>query len=84
MALNINLKSEWDFSNTKRFRECKIKWPQPNYKRHSVSSDNFEQKVADKLKKLRKIAFCMECFTSDFLKFFTKNCLNLAFGRTAE
>ena len=32
--------------------------------------------------KLSKIGFSMECFTADFLCFFTENCQNLAFGWT--
>ena len=30
VALNINLKNEWDFSNTKIFRKCKIKGSEPS------------------------------------------------------
>ena len=44
---------------------------------------NLGQKVRDKLTKLSKIGFSMECFTADFLRFFTKKCQNLAFGWTA-
>ena len=46
--------------------------------------DNLGQKVVDKLTKLSKIGFSMECFTAGFLHFFTKKRQNLAFGWTAE
>ena len=82
VALNINLKSEWDFSNIKNFRKCKIKESGLSYKWNFVSSDNLGQKVGDKLTKLSKIGFSMECFTADFLQLFTKKCQNLAFGWT--
>ena len=49
-----------------------------NYQKH-----NLGQKVRDKLTKLSKIGFSMECFTADFLRFFTKTPQNLAFGWTA-
>ena len=52
----------------------------PSYKQKSVSSENFRQKVGDKLTKLSKIGFSMEWFTADFLQFFTKKSQNLAFG----
>ena len=45
--------------------------------------DNLGQKVRDKLTKLSKIGFSMECFTADFLQFFYKKCQNLDFGWTA-
>ena len=45
---------------------------------------NLGQKVGDKLMKLSKIGFPMECFTADFLRFFTKKRQNLAVGWTAE
>ena len=41
------------------------------------------QKVTDKLTKLSKIGFSVECFTVDFLLFFTKKRQILAFGWTA-
>ena len=44
---------------------------------------NLEQRVGDKLTKLSKIHFSMECFTADFLGFFTKKRQNLVFGWTA-
>ena len=80
VALNINFKSEWDFSNTKNFKNCKIRGSGPSYKWNFVSSDNLGQKVAEILTKLNKIGFFMECFTADLLQFFTKKCQNLAFG----
>ena len=43
---------------------------------------NLGQKVRAKLTKLSKIGFSMECFTADFLLFFTKNFQNLDFGWT--
>ena len=46
------------------------------------STYNFGQN-AEKMTKLSKIAFPMECFTDDFLQFFTKKSQNLAFGWTA-
>ena len=49
---------------------------------HSLQSYNL-QKVRDKLTKLSKIGLSMECFTTDFLRFFTKKCQNLTFGWTA-
>ena len=45
--------------------------------------DNLGQKVRDKLTKLSKTGFSMECFTADFLQFFYKKCQNLDFGWTA-
>ena len=45
--------------------------------------NNLGQKVGDKLTKLRKVGFSMECFAADILQFFTQKCQNLAFGRTA-
>ena len=44
---------------------------------------NLGQKVGDKLTKLIKIGFSMECLTADFLQFFNKKRQNLAFGWTA-
>ena len=44
---------------------------------------NRGQKVGDKFVKLSKIGFSMECFTADFLQFFTKKHQNLALGWTA-
>ena len=44
---------------------------------------NLRQKVEDKFTKLSKIGFSTECFTADFLQFFTKKRQNLAFGLTA-
>ena len=46
-------------------------------------SYNLGQKVGDKFTKLNKIGFSMECFTADFLQFFTEKRQNLAFGWTA-
>ena len=45
--------------------------------------NNLGQKVGDKFTKLSKIGFFMECFTSDFLQFFSKKRQNLTFGWTA-
>ena len=42
---------------------------------------NLGQRVGDKLTKLSKVGFPMECFTADFLRFFTEKCQNLAFGQ---
>ena len=39
---------------------------------------NLGQKIGDKLTKLSKIGFSMECFTADFLRFFTEKRQNLA------
>ena len=50
--------------------------------RWSSAKYNLGQKVGDKLTKLSKVGFSMECFTADFLQFFTKKCQNLAFGWT--
>ena len=44
---------------------------------------NLPQKVGEKFTKLSKIGFSMKCFTSDFLRFFTKKRQNLAFEWTA-
>ena len=44
---------------------------------------NLEQRVGDKVTKLSNIGFSMECFTADFLRFFTKKHQNLALGWTA-
>ena len=38
----------------------------------SVSSYNLGQKVGDNFKKLNKLGFSMECFTSNFVKNFYK------------
>ena len=54
VALNINLKSEWVFSNTNSCRKCKIKGSRQSHQWNSVSSDNLRQKVADKLTNLSK------------------------------
>ena len=40
---------------------------------------NLRQKVGDKFTKLSKIGFSMECFTADFMRYFTECCQNLAF-----
>ena len=44
---------------------------------------NLGQKFGDKLTKLNKIGFSMECFTADFFRFFPEKRQNLAFGWTA-
>ena len=44
---------------------------------------NLGQKAGEKLTKLSKIGFSIECFTADFLHLFTKKRQNLAFGWTA-
>ena len=44
---------------------------------------NLGQKVGDKFTKFSKIGFSMECFTADFLQFFTKKGQNLACGWAA-
>ena len=44
---------------------------------------NLGQKAGDKLTKLSKIGFSIECFTADFLQIFTKKYQNLVFGWTA-
>ena len=44
---------------------------------------NLGQRVGDKLTKLSKIHFSMECSTADFLGFFTKKRQNLVFDWTA-
>ena len=41
------------------------------------------QKVGDKFMKLSKKGFSMDCFTTDFSRFFTKKRQNLALGWTA-
>ena len=41
---------------------------------------NLGQKVGDKFTQLSKIGFSMECFTAEFLRFFTKKGQNLALG----
>ena len=41
---------------------------------------NLGQKIGDKFTKSSKIGFSMECFTADFLQFFTEKGQNLAFG----
>ena len=62
VALNINLKREWEFANTKLSRKCKIKESGPNWKWKFVFSENLKQKVGDQPPKLSKIGFSMECF----------------------
>ena len=49
----------------------------------SVCLYNLEQSVADKFTKLSKTGYFMECFTADFLQFYTKKRQNLAYGSTA-
>ena len=49
----------------------------------SSSEYNLGHKVGDTFTKLSKIGFFTECFTADFLQFFTKKRQNLAFGWTA-
>ena len=71
VALNINLKSEWVFSNTNSCWKGKIKWSGTSQHLSSVSSDNLGQKLGDKLKKLSKIGFPMECLRFNFFSFFT-------------
>ena len=44
---------------------------------------NISEKVGEKFTKLTKRVFSMECFTADFLQFFTRRHQNLAFGRAA-
>ena len=44
---------------------------------------NLGQRVGDKFTKLSKIGFSMECFTANFLQFFTKKHQNLALAWTA-
>ena len=44
------------------------------YSHKKVKCFNPGQKVGDKLTKLSKTGSSMECFTSDFLRFFTKKC----------
>ena len=44
---------------------------------------NLGEKVGDKFTKLSKLSFSMECFTADFLQFFTKERQNFVFSRTA-
>ena len=44
---------------------------------------NQRQKIADKFTKLSKIDFSMGGFTADFMRLFTEERQNLAFGRTA-
>ena len=83
VSLDINFKCEWDFSNTKIFRKCKIKGSEPSYKWKSVSSDNLGQKVGNKFTKLSKIGFSSKSFPVGFLQFFTEKRQNLAFGWTA-
>ena len=75
--------SEWDYSNIKSFRKFKIKESGPSSGWNFVCSDNLGQKVRDKLTKLSIIGFSMECFTADFLQFFTKKYENLDIGWTA-
>ena len=41
---------------------------------------NLGQNVGDKFTKLSEIGFSMECFTADFLRFFTEKRQNLTFG----
>ena len=50
----------------------------------NIKGYNLGQKVGDKLTKLSKTAFSMECFTAAALEFFIKKRQNLAFGWTAR
>ena len=59
VALNINLKSEWDFSNIRNFRKCKIKVSGLSYQWYFVSSGKLGQKFGDKSTKLSKKLFSM-------------------------
>ena len=49
----------------------------------SFRSYNLKQGIGDKFMKLNKISFHIECFTADFLQFFTEKHQNLASWRTA-
>ena len=84
VALHMNLKNEWDFSNIKNFRKCKMKESGPSYKWNFMFSDNLGQKLGDKLTKLSEIGFAMECFTSEIFVIFSQKCQNLAFGLRAR
>ena len=57
---------------------CEITW-QTKTIITPLAMYNLGQRVADKLTKLSKVGFSMECFTADFLRFFTEKCHNLAF-----
>ena len=48
-----------------------------------IGNCNLGQKVGEKLTKLSKIGFSMECFAVDILQIFTKKRQNLAFELVA-
>ena len=45
---------------------------------------NLGQRAGEKFTKLGKIGFSMECFTANFLRFFTKKHQNLVLGWTTR
>ena len=62
LSLNMSLKSEWIFWNTKIYRNGK-KWKY-------ISSDSIGQNIVDKPTKLSNVGFSMEYFTAGFLQIY--------------
>ena len=59
--------------------KCGPKCSQPIRFQDSLINHNLGQKVGDKFTKLSKISFFMECFTNDFLRFFTEKTSKFGF-----
>ena len=71
VALNINFKSTWFFRNTKIYRKWKFHGVWTKLEKICFR-DSLGQNIVDKLMKLSKVDFSIECFTVDFLQFFRK------------
>ena len=84
VALNINLKSEWVFWNSKISRKRKIKGSCWSYKWNSAFSNNLGQKVVKKFTKLNKISFFYGMFYSWFFTTFQQKRQSLALGCLAR
>ena len=83
VALNVNLKSQCNFSILNFSKKVKSKLSRPSSKYQSVSPENLEQKLENKITKLRKIGFSIQDFTANILQLLTKKLQNLIFGSTA-
>ena len=67
-------------------QQTTLQKPLPNIAKQQQQEEeiyNIGQMVGDKFTKLGKIGFSLECFTADFLRFFTEKHQNLAFEWTA-
>ena len=83
VALHINLKSEWAFSNTKIFRKYKSRGLEEIKLWKKMKLCFLRQSWAKGCRQIYEIKqnrFFHETFTADFLQFFTEKRQNLAFG----